>query len=46
MCEAFLLSQLDGLAYREIAQRLDVTVNVVQKWMSKAFVHCYTAVYE
>ncbi|AJG23745.1 sigma-70 family RNA polymerase sigma factor [Cupriavidus basilensis] len=45
VCEAFLLSQLDGLAYKDIAQRLGVTVNVVQKWMSKAFLHCYTAVY-
>ena len=43
--EAFLLSQLDGLTYREIAEQLDVTVNVVQKAMGKAFLHCYNAVY-
>ncbi|MNT30512.1 putative RNA polymerase sigma factor FecI [compost metagenome] len=43
--EAFLLSQLDGLTYREIAEQLGVTVNVVQKAMARAFLHCYTAVY-
>ncbi len=43
--EAFLMSQLDGLTYREIAEQLDVSVNVVQKAMGKAFVHCYAAVY-
>ncbi|WP_420995102.1 sigma-70 family RNA polymerase sigma factor [Cupriavidus sp. 30B13] len=43
--EAFLLSQLDGLTYREIAAELGVTVNVVQKAMTRAFLHCYEAVY-
>ncbi|RZT39350.1 sigma-70 family RNA polymerase sigma factor [Cupriavidus agavae] len=43
--EAFLMSQLDGLTYREIAEALGVTVNVVQKAMGKAFEHCYHAVY-
>lgn len=43
--DAFLMSQLDGLTYREIAEQLDVTVNVVQKAMGKAFLHCYNAVY-
>jgi len=44
--EVFLLSQLDGLTYPQIAERLDLSVNVVQKAMLKAFRHCYAAVYE
>lgn len=43
--EAFLLSQLDGLGYREIAQRQGVTVNVVQKAMTRAMTHCYRVLY-
>ena len=42
---AFLLSQLDGLTYPQIAERLGLTVNVVQKAMLKAYRHCYAAVY-
>lgn len=44
--EIFLLSQLDGLTYPQIAERLELTVNVVQKAMLKAYRHCYLAVYE
>ena len=43
--EIFLLSQLDGLTYPEIGRRLGLTVNVVQKAMGTAFVHCHDAVY-
>ncbi len=43
--EIFLLSQLDGLTYPEIATRLGVTVNVVQKAMIKAYQHAYQVVY-
>ena len=43
--EIFLLSQLDGLTYPQIAERMDLTVNVVQKAMLKAYRHCYLAVY-
>lgn len=43
--EIFLLSQLDGLTYPQIAQQLEVSVNVVQKAMVKAYRHCYDAVY-
>ena len=43
--EIFLLSQLDGLTYPQIAERMNLTVNVVQKAMLKAYRHCYSAVY-
>ena len=43
--KAFLLSQLDGLTYPQIAARMDLSVNVVQKAMLKAYRHCYLAVY-
>ena len=45
MREVFLLSQLEGLTYPQIAQRLQLSVNVVQKAMLKAYRHCYAAVY-
>ncbi|CAK9889843.1 MULTISPECIES: sigma-70 family RNA polymerase sigma factor [Pseudomonas] len=43
--EVFLLSQLDGLTYPQIAERLGLSVNVVQKAMLKAYRHCYIAVH-
>jgi RNA polymerase sigma-70 factor (ECF subfamily) len=45
VCEAFLLAQLDGLTYPQIAERLGLTVNVVQKAMARALTHCYQALY-
>jgi len=39
--EIFLLSQFEGLTYPAIAERLNVTINVVQKAMLKATHHCY-----
>ena len=38
--EAFLLSQLDGLTYSEIALKLGVSVSSVKKYMAKAIEHC------
>ncbi|MFT4103403.1 MAG: sigma-70 family RNA polymerase sigma factor [Burkholderiaceae bacterium] len=43
--EAFLLSQLDGLTYPQIAERLGISVNVVQKAMTRAVTQCYKALY-
>ncbi|MCB5189493.1 sigma-70 family RNA polymerase sigma factor [Methylobacillus arboreus] len=43
--EIFLLSQLDGMKYVDIARQLGISVNVVQKAMVKGFQHCYQAVY-
>lgn len=40
---AFLYSQLDGLTYPEIAGRLNVSVRMVQKYMTQAMRLCYLA---
>ena len=37
---AFLLSQLEGLGYREIAERLDVSERTVKRYMAQAYEHC------
>lgn len=38
--QAFLLSQLEGLGYAEIALQLSVSVSSVKKYMAKATEHC------
>lgn len=40
---AFLLSQLDGLTYPEIAERLGVSLSSVQQYMVRAMSACYEA---
>lgn len=37
---AFLLSQLHGLGYREIAERLQVSERTVKRYMATAYEHC------
>ena len=37
---AFLWSQLDGLGYREIAERLQVSERTVKRYMAHAYEHC------
>ena len=37
---AFLLSQLEGLTYAEIAERLMVSVSSVKKYVARATEHC------
>ena len=37
---AFLLSQLEGLTYAEIAERLTVSVSSVKKYVARATEHC------
>lgn len=37
---AFLWSQLEGLGYREIAERLEVSERTVKRYMSQAYEHC------
>lgn len=41
--QAFLLSQLDGLTYAEIAAELGVSASSVQQYMTRAFAACYAA---
>ena len=38
--KAFLLSQLEGLTYADIAVQLAVSVSMVKKYMLQAMVHC------
>lgn len=40
---AFLLSQLDGLTYAEIAAQLGVSVSRVRQYMNQALTRCYAA---
>lgn len=46
MREIFLLSQLDGLTYKQIGSQLGMSVDKVQKSMSKAFALCYASQFE
>lgn len=41
----FLMAQLDGMSNGEIAERLGLTPNAVQKSLARALVRCYAAVY-
>jgi len=34
------LQYRDGLSYQEIADRLNVSTNMVKKYLSQALVHC------
>ncbi|MBV4533439.1 sigma-70 family RNA polymerase sigma factor [Pseudomonas farsensis] len=43
--EAFLLSQFEGLTYPQIAERLQVSVSSVQKYMLRAITACYQVLY-
>jgi len=38
--QAFLLSQLQGMAYKEIAEKLGVSVSSVTQYVAKASEHC------
>jgi RNA polymerase sigma factor (sigma-70 family) len=40
---AFLLSRLDGLAYEEIADQLDLSVRTVKRYMAQAYEGCMLA---
>lgn len=43
--EAFLLSQLEGLGYAQVAERLGLSISSIQQYMTQAFSHCYKALY-
>lgn len=40
---AFLLAQVDGLSYSEIASELDISVATVKRHLNKAALRCYFA---
>ncbi len=42
---ALLLCKLDGLSYREIASRLNVSVSSVEKYIARGLQACYQALY-
>ncbi|MBP0599280.1 sigma-70 family RNA polymerase sigma factor [Herbaspirillum sp. LeCh32-8] len=43
VCEAFVLSQLDGLPYAEIAARLELSLITVKRHIKRALLACLTA---
>ncbi|QHD04362.1 sigma-70 family RNA polymerase sigma factor [Pseudomonas sp. R76] len=44
--KAFLLSQCDGLTYKQIAQQMGVSVRSVERYIAEALYHCYVLRYE
>ncbi len=42
--QAFLLSQLEGLGYEDIARRLDISLSTVKRHMKRAFLGCLAAI--
>lgn len=44
--KAFLLSQCDGLAYKQIAQQMGVSIRSVERYIAEALYHCYVLRYE
>jgi len=44
--EIFLMSQLDGMTYKQIAAQLELSVDQVQRAMLKAFDRCYASQFE
>jgi len=43
--QAFVMSQFEGLGYAQIAERLEVSVSSVQKYMTRAIQACYQVLY-
>lgn len=44
--KAFLLAQCDGLAYKQIAQQMGVSLRSVERYVAQALYHCYVLRYE
>jgi len=38
--EVFLMNRMDGMSYSQIAERLGISVNMVEKHIIKALLHC------
>jgi len=43
--QVFVLAQVEGLPYRDIARQLDISVAAVQRDIVKAWEHCYAVLY-
>ncbi|MDK7587958.1 sigma-70 family RNA polymerase sigma factor [Alcaligenes faecalis subsp. phenolicus] len=43
--KVFVLAQVEGLAYQQVAQTLGISVQSVQRDMVKAWQHCYAVLY-
>jgi RNA polymerase sigma-70 factor (ECF subfamily) len=43
---AFLMARLEGLSYRAIARRLQVSESSVKQYLSRTLVHCHARLYD
>tara|TARA_B100000676_G_scaffold250363_1_gene254885 strand:- start:225 stop:776 length:552 start_codon:yes stop_codon:yes gene_type:complete len=43
---AFLLARLEGLSYRQIARRLEVSESSVKQYLARALAHCHARLYD
>lgn len=43
---AFLLAQCEGLSYKQIAERMGVSLRSVERYVADALYHCYLLKYE
>ncbi|AKH69451.1 RNA polymerase sigma factor, sigma-70 family [Spongiibacter sp. IMCC21906] len=43
--QAFLMARVGGMAYRQIAKRLDVSESSVKQYIAKALMHCHKSLY-
>ncbi len=43
--QVFVLGRLEGQSYQQIAAKLNISVNMVQKAMSQAMLNCYRVLY-
>ncbi len=44
--KAFLLARLEGLSYRAIAERLDVSESSVKQYLARCLAHCHWRLYD
>ncbi|GAA3582274.1 MULTISPECIES: sigma-70 family RNA polymerase sigma factor [Marinobacter] len=44
--KAFLWARTEGMSYREIAERLDVSQSSVKQYIARALVHCHARLYD
>jgi len=43
---AFLMARVDGMSYRAIARRLEVSESSVKQYLAKALAHCHARLYD